>query len=72
MIRQLERTLDASRCAYRIEVVNLLERPDRAVADLVLVTPTLIRRHPYPSRRVCGDLSDPRRVLGELGLASPK
>jgi circadian clock protein KaiB len=68
VIRQLEAFLAAKRCDYRLEVINLLDQPDRALDDLVLVTPTLIRRRPSPNRRVCGDLSDAARVIRELDL----
>jgi circadian clock protein KaiB len=48
---------------YRIEVVDLLEQPDRAQRDDIVVVPTLIRRLPPPLRRIIGDLSDRERVL---------
>lgn len=51
---------------YRIEVVDLLEQPDRALRDDIVVVPTLIRRLPPPLRRIIGDLSNSERVL--LGL----
>jgi circadian clock protein KaiB len=51
---------------YEIEVVDLVEHPSLARQDQILAIPTLIRRHPAPTRRVVGDLSDTERVL--IGL----
>ena len=54
---------------YRLEVIDLLEDPDRARDDQVLAVPTLVRRRPGPPRRVVGDLSDPAHALAALDLA---
>lgn len=72
VVQRLERALEAAQCDYRLEIVDLLDQPDRGLQDLILVTPTLLRHQPPPERRVCGDLSDPRRVLVDLGLAKPR
>lgn len=52
---------------YTIEVVDLLERPERASEDQILAIPTLVRKLPPPIRKIIGDLSDTERVL--VGLA---
>jgi circadian clock protein KaiB len=54
--------------SYQLEVVDVLSEPLRAVADQVLVTPTLVRVAPAPRIEVVGDLSDPRVVLAALGI----
>ena len=46
---------------------NLLEHPKRALADGIIVTPTLIRLSPPPIQRMVGDLSDRAQVLLTLG-----
>lgn len=51
---------------YRMEVVDILERPQLAEDERILATPLLIKRLPPPLRRIIGDLSDRERVL--LGL----
>jgi circadian clock protein KaiB len=60
--------------AYRIEVVDVLADPLRAVQDKILVTPTLagwmpagqgMAEHPI---LILGDLSEHDRVLDALGL----
>jgi len=51
---------------YRMEVIDVLERPNLAEDERILATPLLIQRLPPPLRRLIGDLSDRERVL--LGL----
>lgn len=53
---------------YRIEVIDLLERPQLARGDQILALPTLVRRLPEPIRKLVGDLSDTERVLVGLDL----
>ena len=68
------RALCRSRLAGRheLEIVDVLRDPDRAAAEGVVATPTLMRVLPEPQRRVFGDLSDPCRVMAALELdASP-
>jgi circadian clock protein KaiB len=59
---------DALGDGYDLEVVDVLEQPQQAERDRILVTPTLIRLAPPPPRRVLGDLSDSARVLWGLDL----
>jgi circadian clock protein KaiB len=51
---------------YKLEIVDVLENPQRAEDERILATPTLIKQLPPPLRRVIGDLSDKDKVL--LGL----
>ena len=51
---------------YELEIIDVLEFPDRAEEEKILATPTLIKSLPLPLRRVIGDLSDKEKVL--LGL----
>jgi circadian clock protein KaiB len=51
---------------YDLEIVDVLEHPQRAEDERILATPTLIKQLPPPLRRVIGDLSDKEKVL--LGL----
>jgi circadian clock protein KaiB len=48
---------------HEIEIVDLLKDPERALADGIVVTPTLVRLVPLPVQRVIGNLSDVRQVL---------
>jgi circadian clock protein KaiB len=61
--RICEQELDGQ---YELEVVDVLENPQRAEDEKILATPTLIKQLPPPLRRVIGDLSDKDKVL--LGL----
>ncbi len=60
-----ERHLDGR---YRIEVIDLVERPQLARGDQILAIPTLVRKLPQPVRKIIGDLSDTDRVLVGLDL----
>jgi circadian clock protein KaiB len=51
---------------YQLEIVDVLENPQRAEDEKILATPTLIKQLPPPLRRVLGDLSNRDKVL--LGL----
>ena len=53
---------------YSLEVIDVLEHPLRALADGVLVTPSLAKLGPGPVTNVIGNLSDTSRVLLALGL----
>ena|ERR1041384_7362529 len=53
---------------HRLEVVDVLEHPRRAMADGVLVSPSLTRVHPRPGVNLVGNLSDRAKVLHALGL----
>ena len=53
---------------YKLEVVDILEHPRRAMAEGVLVTPSLAKLSPLPAANVVGNLSDKAKVLLALGL----
>ncbi len=54
--------------AYRIQVVDLLDRPTLARGDQIIAVPTLVRRLPTPVKKIIGDLSNTERVLVGLDL----
>lgn len=57
---------------HSIEVVNVFREPKRALADGILMTPTLVKLAPFPApRRIVGTLSQTQPVLQALGLATP-
>jgi circadian clock protein KaiB len=51
-----------------IEIVDVSREQARAMADRVIMTPTLIKLSPAPVRRIVGTLSDRAPVLQALGL----
>jgi circadian clock protein KaiB len=53
---------------YEMVIIDVLERPQLAEDERILVTPTLIKPLPLPPRRVIGDLSDMEKVVSELDL----
>jgi len=56
------------RDGYKLEVVDVCEHPHRALADGVIVTPSLAKLSPGPTSNVIGDLSDTGSVVAALGL----
>ncbi len=53
---------------YRLEIVNVADDVDAAVADQVVASPTLIKLEPRPPQRFIGDLSDAVRLAVRLQL----
>jgi len=56
---------------YDLEVIDIYQHPERAVADQVIAAPTLVKQLPAPLRRLIGDLSDTDRVMIGLDLIVP-
>jgi circadian clock protein KaiB len=54
---------------HALEVIDVLQDPQRALADGVYLTPMLVKLAPSPARRIVGNLSDLQRLLDALGLA---
>lgn len=48
--------------AHELEVVDVLDHPKRAMADGVIVTPTLLKLSPAPMHRIVGGLGDAARL----------
>jgi circadian clock protein KaiB len=53
---------------HEIEVVDVFQEPKRALADGIMMTPTLVKLGPLPARRIVGTLSEEHSVLRALGL----
>ncbi|MBS0222925.1 MAG: circadian clock protein KaiB [Proteobacteria bacterium] len=53
---------------WKIEVIDVLLKPELAEKAGILATPTLSYDLPARPRRIIGDLSDTRRVLAFLGI----
>lgn len=54
--------------SHRIEVVDVLKEPLRALEEAILVTPTVVKLSPAPEQQIIGNLSDEEEVLRALGL----
>lgn len=55
---------------FRLEVIDILENPDRATEEKVIATPTLVKHLPAPTCRVVGDLSATDAVVRALSLGT--
>jgi circadian clock protein KaiB len=53
---------------FRLEIIDVLQYPLRALADGVVVTPSLAKLFPLPAATVVGNLSDRSGVLRALGI----
>jgi circadian clock protein KaiB len=53
---------------YKIQVIDLLEHPDKARGDQIVAIPTVVVKLPEPIRKIIGDLSDTERALVGLSL----
>ena len=57
---------------YKIEVIDLLEKPQLAEGDQIFAVPTLVRKVPVPIRKIIGDLSNEEKVLVGLNIVPLK
>jgi circadian clock protein KaiB len=53
---------------HDIELVDVFRDPDRALADRIFMTPTLVKLSPAPVRRIIGTLGQTQSVLQALEL----
>lgn len=53
---------------YQLEVVDVYQQPEEAVAGQLVAAPTLVRQQPRPERRMVGDLSDKGKLILTLEL----
>jgi len=53
---------------YKIEIIDILEKPFAAEIDKVFVTPTIVLVLPTESKKIVGDISDPEKNAALLGL----
>lgn len=55
---------------YQLEVIDIHQQPQLAEGEDVIAVPLMIKKAPYPERRMIGDMRDTQRVLKGLGLAT--
>jgi circadian clock protein KaiB len=58
--------------SHRIEVIDVLKEPLRALADAILVTPTVVKVSPAPRQQIIGNLSEEAELLRALGLPAER
>jgi circadian clock protein KaiB len=56
---------------HKIEVVDVLQEPKRALAEGIFMTPTLLKLAPSPVQKIVGTLEGLGRVLEVVGLRAP-
>ena len=57
---------------YKIEIIDLLKKPQLAEGDQIFAVPTLVRKVPQPIRKIIGDLSNEEKVLVGLNIVPLK
>ena len=57
---------------YELKVIDIYQHPEQVKAEQIVVTPTLIKKLPFPLRILIGDLSNMDRLLLGLDIAPPK
>ncbi len=63
-LQALHECLEASiKTPYTLEVVDVFRHPDKAEADQIQATPTLIQIWPKPVRRIVGELDPVEKIL---------
>lgn len=53
---------------HEIEVIDVFRRPQQALSDGIVMTPTLVKLAPMPQRTIVGTLSHTQTLLQALGL----
>ena len=53
---------------YRIEVIDLLKKPQLAKGDQIIAIPTLVRKLPPPVKKIIGSLAKTESVIVGLDL----
>ena len=56
---------------HEIELVDVFRDPQRALADNIFLTPTLVKLLPRPVQKIVGTLNQTQVTLEALGLPVP-
>ncbi|HEY2582476.1 MAG TPA: circadian clock KaiB family protein [Mucilaginibacter sp.] len=57
---------------YELEIIDVYQQPSIAESEQIIALPLLIKKYPYPERRLIGDMSDTKKVLQGLSLSTIK
>ena len=57
---------------YELEVIDIFQQPALAAKEQIIAAPTLIKKHPYPLKKLIGDMSNTEKVLAGLDLMKKK
>ncbi len=53
---------------YDLEIIDIYQQPLMAESEQIIALPLLIKKSPFPERRLIGDMSDTEKVLQGLSL----
>jgi circadian clock protein KaiB len=53
---------------YELEIIDIYQQPDIAEQEQLIAVPLLVRKYPFPERRMIGDMSDLQKVLNGLEI----
>jgi circadian clock protein KaiB len=53
---------------YELKVIDIYQHPEQIKPEQIVVTPTLIKKLPFPLRKLIGDLSNKERLLWGLDM----
>ena len=53
---------------FELEIIDVYQQPQLIQGEQILATPTLVKYHPAPMRRIIGDMTDSHRLCAGLGL----
>ena len=55
---------------YDLEVIDIYQHPEQIKPEQIVVIPTLVKQLPAPVRLFVGDMSDEKRILLGLNIAT--
>lgn len=55
---------------YLLEIIDVYQQKEIAETEQIIAIPLLIKTHPFPQRRLIGDMSDEEKVLRGLGITA--
>ena len=56
---------------YSLEIIDVYQQKSVAATEQIIAMPVMIKKYPFPERRLIGDMSDEAKVLKGLGLLEP-
>lgn len=57
---------------YELEIIDIYQQPSLAEGEQIIAAPTLIKKLPFPLKKLIGDMSNTEKVLLGLDLRSKK
>lgn len=53
---------------YELDIIDIYQQPSLALTEEIIAVPVLIKKFPFPERRLIGDLSNLETVLKGLDI----